>query len=178
MKSALPNLVNPGPDDAAEHDQAGVAFFGYLDELNNVGGGLLLNPGRYEVKCSSPIFGDMNQVVTIEANKVTIIPRGRAMGMTMQLPTDDRYSYSRDFIYNNIAILLGGRVAEVLILNHTTTGAGNDFERATEMARKMVCEWGMSDKLGPLTFGKQEEQIFLGREIAQHRETTIEEVAR
>jgi cell division protease FtsH len=103
-------------------------------------------------------------------HKVTIIPRGRAMGMTMQLPTDDRYSYSKDFLYNNIAILLGGRVAEELILNHTTTGAGNDIERATDLARKMVCEWGMSDKMGPLTFGKKEEEIFLGREIAQHRD--------
>jgi cell division protease FtsH len=103
-------------------------------------------------------------------HKVTIIPRGRAMGMTMQLPTDDRYSYSKDFLYNNIAILLGGRVAEELMLNHTTTGAGNDIERATDLARKMVCEWGMSDKMGPLTFGKKEEEIFLGREIAQHRD--------
>ena len=90
--------------------------------------------------------------------------------MTMQLPTDDRYSYSKDFLYNNIAILLGGRVAEELVLNHTTTGAGNDIERATDLARKMVCEWGMSDKLGPLTFGKKEEEIFLGREIAKHRD--------
>ena len=90
--------------------------------------------------------------------------------MTMQLPTDDRYSYSKDFLYNNIAILLGGRVAEDLVLNHTTTGAGNDIERATDLARKMVCEWGMSDKLGPLTFGKKEEEIFLGREIAKHRD--------
>jgi len=103
-------------------------------------------------------------------HKVTIIPRGRALGMTMQLPTDDRYSYSKDFLYNNIAILLGGRVAEELVLNHTTTGAGNDIERATDLARKMVCEWGMSDKLGPLTFGKKEEEIFLGREIAKHRD--------
>jgi cell division protease FtsH len=103
-------------------------------------------------------------------HKVTIIPRGRAMGMTMQLPTDDRYSYSKDFLYNNIAILLGGRVAEEVMLNHTTTGAGNDIERATDLARKMVCEWGMSDKMGPLTFGKKEEEIFLGREISQHRD--------
>jgi cell division protease FtsH len=103
-------------------------------------------------------------------HKVTIIPRGRAMGMTMQLPTDDRYSYSKDYLYNNIAILLGGRVAEELVLNHTTTGAGNDIERATDLARKMVCEWGMSDKMGPLTFGKKEEEIFLGREIAKHRD--------
>ena len=103
-------------------------------------------------------------------HKVTIIPRGRALGVTQQLPVDDRHTYSRKYLETTIAVLMGGRVAEELKLNHLTTGAGNDFERATEMARKMVCEWGMSDKMGPLTFGKQEEQIFLGREIAQHRD--------
>jgi len=107
---------------------------------------------------------------TDPVHKVTIIPRGRALGMTMQLPTDDRHNYSKDFLYNTLAILLGGRVAEELVLNHITTGAGNDIERATELARKMVCEWGMSDKLGPLTFGKKEEEIFLGREIATRRD--------
>src|SRR6184192_603485 len=103
-------------------------------------------------------------------HKVTIIPRGRALGMTMQLPTDDRHNYSKEFLYNTLAILLGGRVAEELVLNHITTGAGNDIERATDLARKMVCEWGMSEKLGPLTFGKKEEEIFLGREIATRRD--------
>jgi len=103
-------------------------------------------------------------------HKVTIIPRGRAMGMTMQLPLDDRHSYSREFLYNTLSILLGGRVAEELILKHITTGAGNDLERATDLARKMVCEWGMSEKLGPLTFGKKDEEIFLGREIATRRD--------
>jgi len=103
-------------------------------------------------------------------HKVTIIPRGRALGLTMQLPTDEKYTVSRTFLLNSICILLGGRVAEQLIFNEITTGAGNDIERATEMARKMVCEWGMSEELGPLTYGKKEEQIFLGREIAQHRD--------
>jgi len=103
-------------------------------------------------------------------HKVTIIPRGRALGVTMQLPTDDRHTYSRKYLTGSIAVLMGGRVAEELVLDQLTTGAGNDFERATEMARKMVCEWGMSEKMGPLTFGKQEEQIFLGREISQHRD--------
>jgi cell division protease FtsH len=103
-------------------------------------------------------------------HKVTIIPRGRAMGMTMQLPLDDRHSYSKEFLYNTLAILLGGRVAEEIILKHITTGAGNDIERATDLARKMVCEWGMSDKLGPLTFGKKDEEIFLGREISTRRD--------
>lgn len=103
-------------------------------------------------------------------HKVTIIPRGRALGITQQLPVDDKYTYSKEYLYANIAVLLGGRVAEELTLNHMTTGAGNDLERATELARKMVCEWGMSEKLGPLTFGKKQEEIFLGREIAQHRD--------
>jgi cell division protease FtsH len=107
-------------------------------------------------------------------HKVTIIPRGRALGVTQQLPIDDRHTYSRKYLESSIAVLMGGRVAEELRLNQLTTGAGNDFERATEMARKMVCEWGMSEKLGPLTFGKQEEQIFLGREIAQHRDYSEE----
>ncbi len=102
-------------------------------------------------------------------HKVTIIPRGMALGVTMQLPIDDRHNYYKNYLETSIAILMGGRIAEEIFLNSMSTGAGNDIERATEMARKMVCEWGMSD-LGPLTFGKKEEQIFLGREIAQHRD--------
>ena len=103
-------------------------------------------------------------------HKVTIIPRGRALGLTMQLPTDEKYTVSRTFLRNTICILLGGRVAEEIIFDEMTTGASNDIERATEMARKMVCEWGMSDTMGPLSYGKKEEQIFLGREINQHRD--------
>ena len=102
-------------------------------------------------------------------HKVTIIPRGMALGVTMQLPIDDRHNYYKGYLETEIAILMGGRIAEEIFLNQMSTGAGNDIERATDMARKMVCEWGMSD-LGPLTFGKKEEQIFLGREIAQHRD--------
>jgi cell division protease FtsH len=102
-------------------------------------------------------------------HKVTIIPRGMALGVTMQLPVDDRHNYTKDYLKTDLAILMGGRLAEELFLSQMSTGAGNDIERATEMARKMVCEWGMSD-LGPLTFGKKEEQIFLGREISQHRD--------
>ena len=102
-------------------------------------------------------------------HKVTIIPRGMALGLTMQLPLDDRYNLYKNYLETQIAMLMGGRIAEELFLNHMSTGAGNDIERATELARKMVCEWGMSE-LGPLTFGKKEEQIFLGREIAQHRD--------
>ena len=102
-------------------------------------------------------------------HKVTIIPRGMALGVTMQLPIDDKHNYTRDYLETEIAIMMGGRIAEEMFLNQMSTGAGNDIERATEMARKMVCEFGMS-ALGPLTFGKKEEQIFLGREIAQHRD--------
>ena len=112
-------------------------------------------------------------------HKVSIIPRGRALGVTQQLPIDDRYTYSKDYLMKALNILLGGRAAEEIALQHMTTGAGNDLERATDLARKMVTEWGMSDKLGPLTFGKKDEQIFLGREIAKHKdysEKTAEDI--
>ena len=102
-------------------------------------------------------------------HKVTIIPRGMALGLTMQLPIDDKHTYTRDFLESQLSVLMGGRVAEEMFLQHVTTGAGNDIERATEIARQMVCEWGMST-LGPLTGGNKEEAIFLGREIAQHRD--------
>jgi len=102
-------------------------------------------------------------------HKVTIIPRGRALGLTQQLPTEDKYSYSKRYLDAMLAVLMGGRIAEEIFLNELTTGAGNDIERATNMARRMVCEWGMSE-LGPATFGKKEEAIFLGREFAQHQD--------
>ena len=103
-------------------------------------------------------------------HKVTIIPRGRALGLTQQLPEDEKHTYPKKYLLNNIAILLGGRAAEELILKDFTTGSGNDIERATNLARKMVCEWGMSEAMGPLTYGKKEEQIFLGREFATHKD--------
>jgi len=103
-------------------------------------------------------------------HKVTIIPRGRALGLTQQLPMDERHTYPKEYLLNTISILMGGRAAEEIFLNIQTTGAGNDIERATDLARKMVCDYGMSEGLGPLTFGKSEEQIFLGRELAQHRD--------
>ncbi|HNL27252.1 MAG TPA: AAA family ATPase, partial [bacterium] len=99
-------------------------------------------------------------------HKVTIIPRGRALGITHYLPSDDRHSYSRTYIEARLAMMMGGRAAEKIIYNHYTTGASNDIERATEMARRMICEWGMSDALGPVAFGKKDEEVFLGREIA------------
>ena len=103
-------------------------------------------------------------------HKVTIIPRGMSLGLTQQLPIDEKHTYPKEYLLNNIAILMGGRAAEEIVLNIQTTGAGNDIERASDLARKMVCDYGMSEGLGPLTFGKKDEQIFLGREISQHRD--------
>ncbi len=114
-------------------------------------------------------------------HKVTIIPRGMALGLTQQLPMDERHSQDKQHLLNNVTILFGGRVAEELVLDHMTTGAGNDIERATEIAHRMVCEWGMSEKLGPMTFGKKEEQIFLGRDFTQQQdysESTAVEIDR
>ncbi len=112
-------------------------------------------------------------------HKVTIIPRGRALGLTQQLPIDERHTYSKEYLLDNITILLGGRAAEEIVLNHQTTGAGNDIERATEIARKMICEWGMSEILGPLNYGRKEEPVFLGKEMQRQRdfsETTANEI--
>jgi len=103
-------------------------------------------------------------------HKVTIIPRGRALGLTQQLPIDEKHTYPKRYLLDGLAVLMGGRAAEELVLDEMTSGAANDIERATETARKMVCQWGMSDKLGPLAFGQKEEQIFLGREFAQHKD--------
>ena len=110
-------------------------------------------------------------------HKVTIIPRGRALGVTMQLPIDEKYGYARKYIEGRLAILMGGRAAEELIFKEMTTGAGNDIEQATSLARKMVCEWGMSDTLGPMSFGKKNEEVFLGREI-QNQKDYSEETAK
>jgi cell division protease FtsH len=111
---------------------------------------------------------------TDPVHKVSIIPRGRALGVTMQLPTDDRHNYSKEFLYNTLAILMGGRVAEELVFRHVTTGAGNDLERATALARQMVCEWGMSETLGPLVFGQKDESMFLGRSFGTRRDVSDE----
>ncbi len=103
-------------------------------------------------------------------HKVTIIPRGMALGVTQQLPLDDRYTYSREYLMTRLAMMFGGRAAEELVFGHMTTGAGDDIEKATELSRKMVCEWGMSLELGPMTFGRREEQVFLGRDLAHHKD--------
>jgi cell division protease FtsH len=103
-------------------------------------------------------------------HKVTIIPRGRALGVTSYLPIDEKHTYSKEYLEAVITYALGGRAAEKIVFNHYTTGAGNDIEKATNIARKMVCEWGMSEKLGPMSYGAKEEEIFLGREIQKHRD--------
>ncbi len=103
-------------------------------------------------------------------HKVTIIPRGRALGVTSYLPIDEKHTYSKEYLEAVITYALGGRAAEKIIFDHYTTGAGNDIEKATNIARKMVCEWGMSEKLGPMSYGAKEEEIFLGREIQKHRD--------
>jgi cell division protease FtsH len=107
-------------------------------------------------------------------HKVTIIPRGRALGVTQQLPVDDKHNYSNDYLHDQVAVLLGGRIAEELTNTTVTTGAGNDLERVTDLAHKMVCEWGMSEAVGPVTFGKQDEQVFLGRDFSQHKDYSEE----
>jgi cell division protease FtsH len=116
---------------------------------------------------------------TDPVHKVTIIPRGRALGLTMQLPTEDRYSMDREQLLQNISVLFGGRIAEEVFMKHMTTGASNDFERATEMARRMVTQWGMSDALGPMVYGENEGEVFLGRSVTTHKtvsEATMQKV--
>jgi cell division protease FtsH len=116
---------------------------------------------------------------TDPVHKVTIIPRGRALGVTMQLPVEDRYSMNREQILENISVLFGGRIAEEVFMGQMTTGASNDFERATEMARRMVTQWGMSDTLGPMVYGENEGEVFLGRSVTTHKnvsEATMQKV--
>lgn len=107
-------------------------------------------------------------------HKVSIIPRGRALGVTMQLPVDDRHTYSKTYLENNLAVLFGGRAAEEIVFNSITTGAGNDIERATAMAKRMVCEWGMSDEFGPMALGKKDDEVFLGRDMAHVKDYSDE----
>ena len=174
----LANLVNEAALNAARYNQKVVRMLDFEFAKDKVLMGserrsMIINDEEKKVTAVHEAGHALLAVVLPHADpvhKVTIIPRGMALGVTMQLPVDDKHNYTRDYLNDQIAILLGGRIAEEITMNGMTTGAGNDLERSTELARKMTCEWGMSDALGPLTFGKKEEQIFLGREIAQHQD--------
>jgi cell division protease FtsH len=174
----LANLVNEAALNAARYNQKVVRMLDFEFAKDKVLMGserrsMIINEEEKKVTAVHEAGHALLAVVLPHADpvhKVTIIPRGMALGVTMQLPVDDKHNYTRDYLNDQIAILLGGRIAEEITMKGMTTGAGNDLERSTELARKMVCEWGMSDAMGPLTFGKKEEQIFLGREIAQHQD--------
>jgi cell division protease FtsH len=174
----LANLVNEAALNAARYNQKVVRMLDFEFAKDKVLMGserrsMIINDEEKKVTAVHEAGHALLAVVLPHADpvhKVTIIPRGMALGVTMQLPVDDKHNYTREYLNDQIAILMGGRIAEEITMNGMTTGAGNDLERSTELARKMVCEWGMSDAMGPLTFGKKEEQIFLGREIAQHQD--------
>ncbi len=174
----LANLVNEAALNAARFNQKVVRMYDFEYAKDKVLMGaerrsMIITDAEKRVTAVHEAGHALVAVLLPDADpihKVTIIPRGMALGLTQQLPTDEKHNYSRDYLNTQIAILLGGRIAEEITMDSLTTGAGNDLERATEMARRMVCEWGMSDAMGPLTFGKKEEQIFLGREIAQHQD--------
>jgi cell division protease FtsH len=174
----LANLVNEAALNAARYNQKVVRMLDFEFAKDKVLMGaerrsMIISESEKRVTAIHEAGHAMLTVVLPHADpihKVTIIPRGMALGLTMQLPVDEKHNYSREYLMDRIAILLGGRIAEEMTIGSITTGAGNDLERATELARQMVCEWGMSESMGPLTFGKKEEQIFLGREIAQHQD--------
>jgi cell division protease FtsH len=174
----IANLVNEAALNAARYNQKVVRMYDFEFAKDKVMMGserrsMIISEAEKKVTAIHEAGHALLAVVLPHADpihKVTIIPRGMALGVTMQLPEGDKFNYTRDYLNDQIAILLGGRLAEELTNGGMTTGAGNDLERSTELARKMVCEWGMSDALGPLTFGKKEEQIFLGREFAQHQD--------
>ena len=174
----LANLVNEAALNAARFDRKSVAMADFEEAKDKV----LMGKERKSMIMSdeekrNTAYHEAGHALAAHLlpdadplHKVTIIPRGRALGVTMQLPEEDKYSYTREYMEASLTILLAGRVAEELVLGSCTTGASNDLERVTDRARKMVCEWGMSEEMGPLTFGKKAEQIFLGREIAQHQD--------
>jgi cell division protease FtsH len=174
----LANLVNEAALNAARYNQKTVRMYDFEFAKDKVLMGserrsMIISDDEKRVTAIHEAGHALLTVLLPHADpihKVTIIPRGMALGLTQQLPADEKHNYSRDYLNDQIAILLGGRIAEQITMDSLTTGAGNDLERATELARRMVCEWGMSDAMGPLTFGKKEEQIFLGREIAQHQD--------
>lgn len=174
----LANLVNEAALNAARFDRKSVAMADFEEAKDKV----LMGKERKSMIMSdeekrNTAYHEAGHALAAHLlpdadplHKVTIIPRGRALGVTTQLPAEDKYSYTREYMKASLTILLAGRVAEELVLRSCTTGASNDLERVTERARKMVCEWGMSEEIGPLSYGKKEEQIFLGREIAQHQD--------
>ena len=174
----LANLVNEAALNAARYNQKVVRMYDFEFAKDKVLMGserrsMIISEAEKRVTAIHEAGHALLTVLLPHADpihKVTIIPRGMALGLTQQLPEDEKHNYSRDYLNDQIAILLGGRIAEEIMTDGLTTGAGNDLERVTELARRMVCEWGMSDAMGPLTFGKKEEQIFLGREIAQHQD--------
>jgi cell division protease FtsH len=174
----LANLVNEAALNAARFNQKVVRMLDFEFAKDKVLMGaerrsMIISEGEKRITAIHEAGHALLTVMLPQADpihKVTIIPRGMALGLTQQLPIDEKHNYSREYLEDQIAILLGGRIAEEITIGSITTGAGNDLERATELARRMVCEWGMSETLGPLTFGKKEEQIFLGREIAQHQD--------
>jgi len=173
----LENLVNEAALAAARAEKTAVA----MDDFEKAKDKVLMGAERRSMVLSdeekrSTAYHEAGHTVVAKKlphadpiYKVSIIPRGRALGVTQQLPIDERHTYSRDYLLDRIAVLLGGRAAEEIFLGQLTTGAGDDIDKATEIARRMVCKWGMSERLGPLTFGKEEEQIFLGREISSHK---------
>ena len=174
----LANLVNEAALNAARYNQKAVRMLDFEFAKDKVLMGaerrsMIISEDEKRVTAIHEAGHALLAVMLPHADpihKVTIIPRGMALGLTQQLPLDEKHNYSREYLLDQIAILLGGRIAEEITVGSITTGAGNDLERATELARRMVCEWGMSEAMGPLTFGKKEEQIFLGREIAQHQD--------
>jgi cell division protease FtsH len=182
----LANLVNEAALSAARYNQKVVRMsdFEYAKDKVMMGSerrSMVITEEEKQITAIHEAGHALLAVVLPHADpihKVTIIPRGMALGVTMQLPVDDKHNYSREYLNDQIAILLGGRIAEELTNGNLTTGAGNDLERATELSRRMVCEWGMSDALGPLTFGKREEQIFLGREISKTQDYSEETAVR
>jgi cell division protease FtsH len=178
----LANLVNEAALHAARSNQKIVRMYDFEFAKDKVLMGperrsMIISDDEKEVTAVHEAGHALLAVLLSKADpihKVTIIPRGMALGLTQQLPTDDKHNYSREYLHDRIAILLGGRIAEELTQGDITTGAGNDLDRATDLSRKMVCEWGMSDNLGPLTFGNKEEQVFLGRDFSQQSDYSEE----
>ena len=181
----LENIVNEAALLAARKNKKSVDMMDFEDAKDKVMMGVQRKSAvlTEEDKKTTAYHEAGHTLVAVETkgadpvHKVTIIPRGRALGVTMQLPIDEKYGYARKYIEGRLAILMGGRAAEELIFKEMTTGAGNDIEQATSLARKMVCEWGMSDTLGPMSFGKKNEEVFLGREI-QNQKDYSEETAK